>query len=159
MTETYTVLAILMIAAGFAGILLPLLPGVPLIFGGLWLLAWHDGYQHVGLAPLLLLGLLALLGWLADYLASAWTVRKSGASSRAMWGAGLGSVLGVFGGLAGLLLGPLLGALLGERSSGRDWRQAGRAALAAGSGLIVATLAKLLLGCLMLAVFGLAWLW
>lgn len=32
--------AIFAVILGLAGILLPLLPGTPLVFAGLWLLAW-----------------------------------------------------------------------------------------------------------------------
>jgi uncharacterized membrane protein YbaN (DUF454 family) len=34
-------------ALGLAGVVLPVLPGTPLLFGGLWLAAWLDGYPLV----------------------------------------------------------------------------------------------------------------
>src|SRR5690606_35401651 len=42
------VLAALLIVAGFAGTILPVVPGVPLVFLGMLLAAWTDGFQHVG---------------------------------------------------------------------------------------------------------------
>ena len=150
-------IAAFLILGGLAGVFLPLLPGVPLLMAGLWLIAWLDHFQRVGTAILCLLGLLTLLAWLADYLAAVWAVKKVGASRHALWGAGAGSILGLFAGLAGLLLGPMLGAWLGEKSAGRSWRQAGIAGLAAGTGLIVSTLVKLMLAMLMLGIFAWAW--
>ncbi|TDR73316.1 DUF456 domain-containing protein [Paludibacterium purpuratum] len=158
METVWFLLAASMVVIGLMGIFLPLLPGVPLIFGGLWLAAGLDGYRHVGGATLIALAVLAFMAWLADYLAAAWLVRRAGASSRASIGAGLGSLIGMFGGLLWMLIGPVLGALLGERSTGRDWRQAGRAGLYAGGGLLLAALCKLLLALAMLIWFGVAWL-
>ncbi|HET7779309.1 MAG TPA: DUF456 domain-containing protein, partial [Rudaea sp.] len=43
---TYFVLAALLIIAGIAGAILPALPGVPLVFGGMLLAAWADHFQH-----------------------------------------------------------------------------------------------------------------
>ena len=36
--------AIVAVLLGLAGIVLPLLPGMPLIFGGLWIIAWLDDF-------------------------------------------------------------------------------------------------------------------
>ncbi|MFN7136357.1 MAG: hypothetical protein ACK4MU_02380, partial [Thermomonas sp.] len=54
-------LAAVLVLAGLAGTLLPVLPGAPLVFAGLLLAAWADGFQHVGPWPLLALGGLALI--------------------------------------------------------------------------------------------------
>src|SRR5260370_14786943 len=52
-------LAGLLVAAGLVGAVLPLLPGAPLVFLGLLLGAWIDGFQRVGAVTLSLLALLA----------------------------------------------------------------------------------------------------
>lgn len=150
-------LAAAAIVIGVLGVVLPLLPGTPLIFVGMWLSAWGDGYTRVGGGTLLGLGLLALLGWLVDYVAAVIAVKRAGASQSAMGGAGIGSVAGLFGGLPGLILGPMLGALLGEWVSRRDPARAARAGVAAGLGFVLALVLKLILAVAMVGWFALAW--
>lgn len=151
------IVAIAAVLLGLAGLVLPLLPGTPLLFGGLWLAAWIDGYDRVGPWTLLALAAVALLAWGVDFAAAALAVKRAGASRRAMAGAGLGAVLGVFGGLTGLILGPVAGAAAGEWSQGRDRAGTARAAVAAGAGYLVAALIKLTLGLAMVAAWAVAY--
>lgn len=46
-TFIYYALAGLLVVVGLAGVLLPALPGLPLVFAGLLLAAWADGFQRV----------------------------------------------------------------------------------------------------------------
>ena len=89
------------VLAGLAGVVLPLLPGTPLIFVGLWLAAWLDGYAKVSVAVVVVLGVLGVLGLVVDYVASALGVKRAGASGLAVWGAAIGALLGIFAGLPG----------------------------------------------------------
>ena len=50
------VLAGLLVFTGLAGSILPALPGVPLVFGGLLLAAWADDFQRVSWVVLVILG-------------------------------------------------------------------------------------------------------
>lgn len=147
------------VVLGFAGIFLPLLPGVPLIFGGLWLAAWIGDFEKVGVATLVVLALLAVVAWIVDYVAAAVGVRRVGASRQAIAGATLGAVVGVFGGIPGIIVAPILGAMLGEWYARRDAVQATRAGLAAGVGFLAAIAAKLALAGLMVGVFAIAWIY
>jgi uncharacterized protein YqgC (DUF456 family) len=45
---TLYVIAAVLIAVGAIGALIPAMPGIPLLFGGIWLLAWVDHYRHLG---------------------------------------------------------------------------------------------------------------
>ena len=93
--------AIFAVILGLAGILLPLLPGTPLVFAGLWLLAWLDDFSRVSVTTVVVLAAMAVLAWLVDYIAAALGVRRSGASGLAVLGAALGAVIGLAGGLVG----------------------------------------------------------
>ncbi|MCG5512716.1 DUF456 domain-containing protein [Ectothiorhodospira shaposhnikovii] len=146
-------LAVLLIILGLVGLVLPALPGPLLLFAGLWTAAWAEGFAHVGTKTLIVLGLLAALAFLADFVAGAFGARRYGASGRSILGATLGAVVGMFFGLIGLLLGPFLGAVLGELSARRDLVAAGRAGWGATLGLILGTAAKLALGITMVALF------
>ena len=142
---------------GIAGMVLPLLPGTPLLFGGLWLAAWLDGYTRVSVTVVVALGVMAVLAWVVDYVAATLGVKRVGASGKAVAGAAIGTVIGLFAGLPGLVLGPVIGAMAGEWLARRDAAQAGRAGLAAGLGFIVAVAAKRGIAIAMLGVFGFPW--
>ncbi len=145
--------ALTLIGLGLIGLVFPAIPGPPLLFGGLWMAAWIEDYLHVGLWSLIVLGLLALLGVLADFVAGALGARRFGASGLSVLGATLGAVVGIFFGLIGLLVGPFAGAVIGELLSGRTLDAAGRAGIGATIGLLIGTAAKLATGIMMLSVF------
>lgn len=147
-------LAALLVLAGLAGLFLPALPGAVLLFGGLALAAWIENFAHVGWGTLTVLGLLALLTYPADLLASAFGAKRYGASPRAITGAVVGAGVGIFFGLVGVLLGPFVGAVIGEFSTQRHLGRAGRAGLGATLGLVIGVAAKLALALAMLGVFA-----
>ncbi len=152
------VLAALLVLVGLAGTVVPVLPGVPLVFGGLLVAAWADGFQRVGTFTLVLLGLLTALAVVADFAASAFGAKKLGASPRAVLGATIGAVVGIFFGLPGLVLGPFVGAVAGELSAHRELLRAGKAGLGTWLGLLLGSVAKLTLAFLMVGVFATAYL-
>lgn len=147
-------LAALLILGGLAGSVLPVLPGLPMIFGGIWLAAAVDHYQRIGLWWLLLIGGLGALGVSVDFVAGTLGARRVGASQRALWGASLGTVTGLFFGIPGLLLGPFIGALLGELASGTSVLRSTRVGAATWLGLLFGALLKLVLSLLMVGLFG-----
>jgi uncharacterized protein YqgC (DUF456 family) len=125
-----------------AGLILPAVPGIPLVFGGLVLLAWAENFAYVGWVTLTLLGMLALVSYGVDLLAAAFGAKKFGASPRAVAGAALGALAGLFFGLPGIVLGPFAGAVIGEFSR----RASARAAMQAGvgaTGLLYGALLKI----------------
>lgn len=153
MTILAWILAVVLIAAGIVGLVLPALPGPLLLFGGLWAAAWAEGYAYVSAGTLIALGIMAVLAALADFVAGAFGARRYGASIRSIYGAALGAVVGIFFGLPGLLLGPFIGALIGELSARKGLVAAGRAGWGATLGLVFGTAAKLALGFAMVGLF------
>jgi uncharacterized protein YqgC (DUF456 family) len=149
------VLATLLIVGGLAGAVLPALPGIPMIFGGIWLAAALDGYRHLGLWWLLIIGTLGALGVIVDFIASALGARRVGASRLALWGAALGTVVGMFLGIPGLLFGPFLGAIAGELASGTSVLRSAHVGIGTWIGLLFGTLLKLIVSLLMVGLFGL----
>ncbi|HLQ86443.1 MAG TPA: DUF456 domain-containing protein [Salinisphaeraceae bacterium] len=151
--------ALLLVLGGLAGSILPLLPGIPMIFGGLWLAAWLNGFQHVGLWTLSLIALLGLAALVLDFVAGALGAQRVGASKAAIWGALIGTIIGLFFGLLGLLLGPFIGALLGELSSGNSVLRSTHISFATWIGMLLGALAKLVLSLMMIGIFLLAQIW
>lgn len=146
--------AALLVILGLAGMVLPALPGAPVLFGGLVLAAWAEDFQYVGFWLLTGLGVMAALTYLADFVAGAFGAKRFGASRRAVIGAMLGAIFGLFLGLPGILLGPFVGAVIGEFSQRPDdIRAAGRAGIGATLGLALGLAAKLALGFSMIGIF------
>ena len=147
------VLSALIIIAGLAGTVIPALPGVPLVFLGLFIGAWIGNFEVIGWTTLSILAVLAVIAWVIDFLAGAAGARYLGAGVRAFWGATIGAVVGIFFGIAGMLLGPFIGAVLGELSGGNDMVSSGKAGVGTWIGMILATAVKLAIAFLMIGIF------
>lgn len=152
----YWLLASALILAGLAGLILPVIPGAPLIFFGLFIAAWAEGFLYVGLWTIALLALIALLTYGVDFWATMFGAKKFGASKRAAIGALLGTVAGLFLGFAGVLFGPFIGAVIGELSTRRNLQQATRSGIGATIGLVLGSALKLALGLAMVGIFVVA---
>ncbi len=142
---------------GVAGTILPALPGVSLVFAGMFLAAWAGDFELVGPAMLVVLGLLTLLSIVVDFVAAALGAKRVGASRLALIGAVVGTFAGVFFGPLGLLAGPFVGALIGELIHVRELRQATRVGIGTWLGIVLGTVLKLGLAFGMLGLFAFAW--
>ncbi len=151
-------LAVALVLAGLAGTVVPLLPGVPLVWVGLWIAAWSDGFDRVGIGTLVVLALLTALSLALDLATSAFTTRRLGGTRAAAIGAALGTLAGLPFGLLGLFLGPFAGAALGEYLSVKDAARAGRAGAGSWVGLALAIAARFAVAFSMLGLFMLAWI-
>ncbi|AND70976.1 membrane protein [Dyella thiooxydans] len=152
------VFAALLMLGGLAGAVLPALPGIPMIFAGIWLAAAVDGYRHLGLWWLIGLGVLGTFGVAVDFIAGALGARRVGASRQAIWGATLGTFAGLFFGIPGLLLGPFAGALAGELLAGQSVLRSTHVGVGTWLGLLFGTLVKLVVSFAMLGLFALGML-
>ncbi len=153
MTTALWIVAVLLILVGVAGTILPALPGVPLIFGGVLLAAWIDDFQRISVVTVVVLAVLAVIGIVIDYVAAAISAKRAGASKQGIIGAAIGTVAGVFTGLWGLLFMPLVGAAVGEFLAHKDAFRAGKVGAATWFGLLVGTAIKLAIAFTMVGVF------
>ncbi|KRG42815.1 hypothetical protein ARC78_09005 [Stenotrophomonas pictorum JCM 9942] len=151
------VLAGLLVVTGIAGVILPALPGVPLVFAGLLVAAWTDGFDRVGWLPLLLLGVLTAISVVIDVLSTVIGAQRVGASKLALVGSAIGTVAGLFFMPIGLFVGPFAGALAGEYINGRKLGQATKVGLGTWLGIVLGVALKLGLAVAMLGVFAVAW--
>jgi uncharacterized protein len=153
MTTSLWIAAVLLIIVGVAGTILPALPGIPLIFGGVLLAAWIDDFQRIGTWTLVVLAVLAIFGVAVDYVAAALSAQRVGASRQGIIGAALGTLAGIFTGLWGLVFMPLVGAAIGEFLAHRDALRAGKVGVATWFGLLVGTAVKIAVAFTMIGVF------
>jgi uncharacterized protein len=159
MTVLLWILGSLLVAVGLAGIVFPALPGTVLIFAGLLLAAWADGFTRVGGWTLLLIGVIGALSYTVDFAAAALGAKHVGASARAVVGAALGTLLGIPFGLPGVIFGPLAGAVIGEFSTHRQLGRAANVGMAAWIGFLIGTAVKVALAFSMIAIFLMAVFW
>ncbi len=161
MTILYLIAAILVLV-GLAGIILPALPGIPLIFAGMLLAAWTGGFGKVGPGLLVALGVLTLLSVAVDFWAAAVGARRVGASRLAIIGAVVGTFAGLFFGPLGLFVGPFAGAVIGELLHGRRLDAGGmglatRVGFGTWLGIVFGIALKLMLAFAMLGLFAWGW--
>ncbi len=153
MNILFLIAAAAMVVVGVAGTVLPILPGAPLVFAGMFLAAWVDDFVHIGGWTLGMLGGLAVLALVVDVVATALGAKKVGASKWAILGATLGTVVGIFFGLVGVFLFPFIGAVVGEYLARQDLGGAGKVGVGTWLGLIFGMAAKLALVMSMLGVY------
>lgn len=152
------VLSAVLVLAGLAGTVLPLLPGTLLVWAGLLLGAWIDDFTRVGVVTVVLLTLLAALAWALAFVAGLMGAKRAGASPQALVGAAVGTVVGIFMGLIGVLFMPLVGAGIGEYWAQKNQQRAAKVALATWLGLLLGMVAKVVIAFVMVGIFLVA-LW
>jgi uncharacterized protein len=146
--------ALLVMAAGLAGTILPFLPGIPLIYAGYVIYGLGTGWRDYGGKTMLVWGAVVLVSIALDYYAGILGAKKYGASASGIWGSVLGGILGlVFLGFIGLLAGTFMGAAAGELLSGKSSRSAWRAGWGTFVGFLAGTLFKIVLGVVMIGAF------
>jgi uncharacterized protein len=149
-------LSVALIIAGVAGTVLPALPGTLFVLAGIVLGAWIDGFTRVGWGVLAVVGVLAVLAWVLDYVAGLLGARKAGASRQALIGAALGTLAGVFMGLVGVLFMPLVGAAIGEYLARQDHQRAVKVGVATWLGIMAGLVSKVVIAFMMIGLFVVA---
>jgi len=147
------ILAVVLIVVGVAGTVLPALPGGALVFAGILLAAWIDDFARISGWTVMVCGLLTLVAWGADYVSAMLGAKRAGASRLAIVGAALGTVFGLLFGFVGILVLPLVGAAVGEYIADRNAARAAHVGIATWVGLLVGTVAKLVITFVMVGLF------
>lgn len=153
MEKFLLVVAVMVMLVGLAGSVLPVLPGIPLIFLGILGYAWYEGFHQLTPSYVAIMGGLALLSVIVDYLAGAWGAKRYGSSQAGVLGAVLGALLGLFFGPLGIIIGPWVGAFVGEWIFVKDPNQAAKAAVGTVLGIFAGMTFKLVLGTAMVISF------
>ncbi len=154
--DTSTILWIasaLLLIAGFAGLLLPALPGVLLVFAGLVFAAWAEGFAFVGWGTISILAILTVAAYAIDAVAGLLGAKRFGAGKYGLAGATIGTVIGLAFGLPGIIAGPFIGAVLGELYAQKDVHAAGIAGIGVWIGIAVGTAVRIAIAFVMVGVF------
>jgi uncharacterized protein YqgC (DUF456 family) len=144
---------------GLAGSILPMLPGPPLSFIGLFLLALIKHFSPP-LTPtwVIILAIVTILVIALDYIIPLLGAKRYGASKWGVWGSVLGMAIGLFWSPFAMLVGAFIGAVLVEWSVGKKKGEALRAGWGVVMGTMFATILRLGVSGMMTYYFVLA-LW
>lgn len=147
-------ITIIMFVIGIIGTILPALPGVILIFGGMVLYGFMTNLEELSIYFFILQSAVMLLIFLVDFIASAVSTKKYGGSKHAAFGAVLGTILGimVFGPL-GVIIGPFAGSVLTEIILGKEIKLAVRIGFGSLVGVLGGTIFKLIAEIVMIIYF------
>ncbi|TCS83208.1 DUF456 domain-containing protein [Tepidibacillus fermentans] len=153
MTFVWWLLILSLFALSFVGIIMPVIPGVTLIWIGL-LLYHFIFFPLVGWQFWLTMFLLTALTIVVDFLASSTWVKRKGGSRLGVWAAIVGILVGpiVFGPL-GIIIGPFFFVTGVEMFRGVPWNQASQIGLASLIGLLGGSLVKAVIFLLMIFIF------
>jgi uncharacterized protein YqgC (DUF456 family) len=121
------ILGSLLVLAGFAGCILPMLPGPPLAYAALFCVVIGKGWVY-STTELVVLGVVTAAVTVVDTLLPVMGAKKYGASKAGVWLSVAGLVIGTFvfppfGFLVGAFAGALAGELLAGKGAGA-WRPA-----------------------------------
>lgn len=155
-TAILWILSALLLVAGFAGILLPALPGLPLILTGLIFAAWAERFTYVGWGTLSILAGLTVAAYIIDMLAGLLGAKRFGAGRHGVIGSAVGTVVGLVFGLPGIVIGPFIGAVFGELYASKDLRSASTAGLGVWIGMAIGIATRIAMAFIMVGVFLLA---
>jgi len=149
------IIAFIFMLLGLLGIIIPGLPDTILIFAGALIYAIWTRFSEVNLNLILILGGLALVTYLFDYLGAVLGAKKFGASKLGIIGAILGGILGLsLFSFLGLILGAILGTAFFEIIfAQKDLKTALKAGLGTFLGLIFGIFLKIIVAVLMIGLF------
>ena len=146
----WAILAIVAGFLGFAGSVLPVIPGPPLSFIGLLLLLPCEG-ATVSNATLWVSGIFLILVSVLDYVAPIWFTNLTGGSKQGTRGSMIGMLAGLFFFPPwGLIFGPFIGAFIGELVANSGKKKAFKVAFMSFLGFILTTGMKLIYGAVLL---------
>ncbi|MGD8585026.1 MAG: DUF456 domain-containing protein [Chloroflexota bacterium] len=155
-------LAVAFILIGIFGVVIPILPGILLIWLTVLAFAILESFRSIDPVTFVLITLIAIVTGTADIWMAFFGSKSGGASVRTMVYGAVGALIGfvvlgaiapLVGGLFGGILGYSAGVLLGQYHKQRDWNQALKASLGGLAGWGLATFVELGGSLVILALF------
>ena len=137
------ILGALCLLLGIIGCIIPAIPGVPLAYGGLWLLQATDMVQF-SWKFLIIWGIVTVVVTILDTVVPVWGTKKLGGSKMGVWGSTIGLIAGMFLGPWGIIIGPFIGAVIFELIDNKNAHEAIKAGFGAFIGLLTGTILKLI---------------
>lgn len=148
------VIAVAVMLVGLAGVVLPLLPGIPIIFLAVIGYLAFVGFNQISIGVFITLAGLTVLSFVIDWLSTVYGVKRFGGTKLGMLGSLIGTVVGLLiANIPGLVIGAIFGAYAGEILAGKKSSEAWRAGFGGFFGLISGHIIKLVMGTVMIGLF------
>lgn len=139
---------------GLVGTLIPIIPGVLLMWLTVFIYAWVEGFTAVSITSFIVISLIALFTGTSDIWLTLFGAKKGGASIKSMLIGTVGAVVGSFVlPILGTIAGYIAGVLLGEYWRHGDWEIAKKAGLGGLAGWGIATVIQFIGGIFILIIF------
>jgi len=152
------ILIVALFGTGMAGAIVPILPGALAIYAAFFVYGWFFSFEPFGWWFWSFQTIIVVVLFVADYMVSAWGVKKYGGSKASIVGSTIGIMIGPFVIPAfGLIIGPFAGAVLGELFHGSDFTRSLKVGWGSLVGLFTSTIVKILLQGAMIVIF-IVWL-
>ena len=126
---------------GVLGSFLPIIPGPPISFGGMWLLQLQNEAPF-STRELIFWFIAVAVITILDYVIPSIGTKKFGGSKYGVWGSTIGIVVGLFIPPFGIILGPAIGAFAGELIYQKKADVAFKAAIGSFLGFLAGTFLK-----------------
>lgn len=148
------VLVVGLFVVGMAGSIYPILPGALAIYAAFFVYGLFFSFSPFGFWFWTIQTLIIVVLFVADYVVSAWGVKRFGGSKASVWGSTIGVMVGPFIIPAfGLIVGPFAGAFLGELLVGSSFDKALKVGWGSLVGLFTSTVAKIFFQLAMIVIF------
>lgn len=107
------IIAVIAGVIGLLGVIIPVLPGTLLSFGGL-VCAYFVSGSTITSTELIICGILSVVVMVLDYLLPGYFTKVFGGTKAGITGATIGTFVGFLFGIPGIIFGPFFGAVIGE---------------------------------------------
>ena len=145
---------IFLLLLSLIGTIIPINPGVLLMWVIVFIYAWVDGFTAVSTASFIIISLIALITGTSDIWLTLFGAKKGGASVKSMLIGTVGAVVGSFiFPIIGTIAGYIAGLLLGEYWQHGDWEIAKKAGIGGLTGWGVATIIQFIGGLFIFVIF------
>ncbi|MCP4418882.1 MAG: DUF456 domain-containing protein [Chloroflexi bacterium] len=153
--ETFSLgIVIVILLFSLIGTLIPIVPGVLLMWLTVLLYAWVDGFTAVSTSSFVVISLIALTTGTSDLWLTLFGAKKGGANVKSMLIATVGAIAGSFiFPIVGTIAGYIAGLFLGEYWQHGDWELATKAGLGGLAGWGVATIIQFIGGIIIMIIF------
>ncbi|MGB5106999.1 MAG: DUF456 domain-containing protein [Candidatus Zixiibacteriota bacterium] len=146
--------ALIVMLIGLLGVIVPIIPGLPLIWFAALCYALLTDFQAVSREFLFSSAILVLVVTILQYLFTVYGAKRLGASRWGTLGAFVGMVVGLFlGSIFGVIIGPLLGAVLFELLVGKTFSQSLKAGFGTFIGFLFGTISQLIVSAILIGIF------
>lgn len=157
-TVLFAILCSIFMIVAIVGVFVPVIPGVPLAWLGLFIYAIGTSFERISIATIVVFFILTVLILVIDFLAPMLGAKKYKASIYGILGAVIGLIVGIiFFSFWGIIVGPFVGAFSLELIAKRQPKGAFKVAVGTFVGFIAGILIKVIFILIMIGFFIISW--